>query len=102
MFSYRKTVIRNIPQLQKLDNVSITSEEMAGAMRRGIDLDHPHDGGSDHQTAKLQGRRQMVREEQQQRENKEQQQDNRRLNRHSYHEMNEYEQVQRKESIQVT
>ena len=101
MFSYRQTVIRNIPQLQKLDNVSITSEEMADAMRRGINIDHPHDGGSDHQTAKLQGHRQIHREEQQYREHKEQQQDNRRINRNSYHEKNEYEQPQRKESIQV-
>jgi len=51
---YRWTVIRNIPQLQKLDNVAVTSEEMAEAMRRGLDLDHPLDGGSSNQSAMLQ------------------------------------------------
>lgn len=89
---YRQTVIRNIPQLQKLDNVVITSEEIADAMRRGIDLDHPLDGVSDHQTVRQQDQRQMQRDEQQQ--------DSRRINRSSYHEKSEYEQPQRKESIQ--
>jgi len=51
---YRMTVIKNIPQLQKLDNVGVTSEEMADAMRRGLDLDHPLDGGSTNQSARLQ------------------------------------------------
>ena len=51
---YRMTVIKNIPQLQKLDNVGVTSEEMADAMRRGLDLDHPLDGGSSNQSARLQ------------------------------------------------
>ena len=50
---YRQTVIKNIPQLQKLDNVAVTSEEMAEAMRRGLDLDHPLDGGSSNQSARL-------------------------------------------------
>ena len=35
------TVIRNLPQLQKLDNIAIQSDEMADAMRRGIELIHP-------------------------------------------------------------
>jgi len=101
---YRQTVIRNIPQLQKLDNVAVTSEEMADAMRRGIDLDHPLDGGSDNQTARLQGQRQEQRQEPKQEqkpvESQEQQQDNRRMSRNSHYEQNEYEQPQRKESIQ--
>merc|ERR1712128_7215 len=91
---YRQTVIRNIPQLQKLDNVAVTPEEMADAMRRGIDLDHPLDGGSDNQTARLQGQRQEQRveqrQEQKQVESQEQQQDNRRMSRNSHHEQNEY------------
>ena len=28
MFGFRQTVIRNLPQLQKLDNVPVSSEEM--------------------------------------------------------------------------
>ena len=95
---YRQTVIRNIPQLQKLDNVAVASEEMADAMRRGIDLDHPLDGGSDNQTARLQGQRQVQQQEQRQ----EQQQDTRRVSRSTNYEQHEYEQPQRKESIQVS
>jgi len=95
---YRQTVIRNIPQLQKLDNVAVTSEEMADAMRRGIDLDHPLDGGSDNQTAKLQVQGQ--RQEQVQGQRQEQQEDTRRISRNSNIEQQEYEQPQRKESIQ--
>ena len=49
------SVARNLPQLQKLDNVAVTSEEMAEAMRRGLDLDHPLDGGSSNQSARLRG-----------------------------------------------
>ena len=71
-------------------------------MRRGIDLDHPLDGGSDNQTARLQGQRQEQRVEQKQVESQEQQQDNRRMSRNSHHEQNEYDQPQRKESIQVS
>ena len=56
---YRWTVLKNVPQLQKLDNVGVTSEEMAEAMRRGLELDHPLDGGSPNQSAQFQlGRRQ--------------------------------------------
>ena len=40
---YRQTVIRNLPQLQKLDNVAVSSEEMAEAMRRGVELSSPAD-----------------------------------------------------------
>jgi len=42
---YRLTVVKTLPQLQKLDNSAVTSEEMAEAMRRGLDLCHPLDGG---------------------------------------------------------
>ena len=92
LFRYRQTVICNIPQLQKLDNVAVTSEEMADAMRRGIDLDHPLDGGSDNQTARLQVQVQR----------QEQQEDTRRMSRNSNYEQQEYEPPQRKESIQVS
>lgn len=61
---YRQTVIRNIPQLQKLDNVAVTSEEMAEAMRRGLDLDHPLDGGSANQSARLRSGRGQKQEQQ--------------------------------------
>ena len=61
---YRLTVIRALPQLSKLDNVAVTPEEMADAMRRGLELDHPLDGGSDRQSLRLQqaagGRQQLV------------------------------------------
>jgi len=40
---YRSTVIRNLPQLQKLDNVVVQPDEVADAMRRGIELIHPYD-----------------------------------------------------------
>merc|ERR1712029_1199921 len=40
---YRATVIRNLPQLQKLDNVIVQPDEVADAMRRGIELIHPYD-----------------------------------------------------------
>ena len=78
--------------------MAVASEEMADAMRHGIDLDHPLDGGSDNQTARLQGQRQV----QQQVQRQEQQQDTRRVNRNTNYEQQEYEQPQRKESIQVT
>eukprot|EP00092_Neocalanus_flemingeri_P013855 GFUD01014946.1.p1 GENE.GFUD01014946.1~~GFUD01014946.1.p1 ORF type:complete len:365 (-),score=133.53 GFUD01014946.1:100-1194(-) len=39
---YRQTVIRNLPQLEKLDNVSVTSQERADA-RFGIDLEEEED-----------------------------------------------------------
>ena len=37
------TVIKNLPQLQKLDNVMVQPDEVAEAMRRGVELIHPHD-----------------------------------------------------------
>ena len=40
---YRSTVIRNLPQLQKLDNAVVQPDDMAEAMRRGIELVHPLD-----------------------------------------------------------
>jgi len=36
---YRHTVLRTLPQLKKLDNQDVTPEEMAQAMRLGIDLE---------------------------------------------------------------
>ena len=42
-FSYRMTVIKNLPQLQKLDNVMVQPDEVGEAMRRGVELVHPHD-----------------------------------------------------------
>ena len=36
-------MIRNLPQLQKLDNVIVQPDEVADAMRRGIELIHPYD-----------------------------------------------------------
>ena len=38
---YRSTVIRNLPQLQKLDNAVVQPDDMAEAMRRGVELVHP-------------------------------------------------------------
>ena len=43
IFRYRSTVIRNLPQLQKLDNVVVQPDEVSEAMRRGIELIHPYD-----------------------------------------------------------
>ncbi len=43
IFRYRATVIRNLPQLQKLDNVAVQPDEVADAVRRGIELVHPYD-----------------------------------------------------------
>nr|CAI5848446.1 unnamed protein product [Callosobruchus analis] len=40
---YRLAVIRALPQLQKLDNVAISQEEMREAQRRGKILVHPDD-----------------------------------------------------------
>ena len=36
-------MIRNLPQLQKLDNVVVQPDEVSDAMRRGIELIHPYD-----------------------------------------------------------
>nr|CAH7769661.1 unnamed protein product [Callosobruchus chinensis] len=44
---YRLAVIRALPQLQKLDNVAITQEEMREAQRRGKVLTHPDDETQD-------------------------------------------------------
>lgn len=46
---YRLTVIKTLPHLQKLDNSQVTSEEMADAMRRGLDIAHPMEGGGSSQ-----------------------------------------------------
>ncbi|KAL1513984.1 hypothetical protein ABEB36_003315 [Hypothenemus hampei] len=40
---YRLAVIKTLPQLQKLDNVAITQEELRDAQRRGKNLCHPDD-----------------------------------------------------------
>jgi len=40
---YRATVIRNLPHLQKLDNVVVQPDEVSDAMRRGTELIHPYD-----------------------------------------------------------
>lgn len=53
---YRLTVIKALPQLQKLDNVPVQSEEMADAMRRGLDLLHPLDSEGEGVTYNLQDR----------------------------------------------
>ena len=102
---YRWTVIRNIPQLQKLDNVAVTSEEMAEAMRRGLDLEHPLDGGSSNQSAMLQtgGSHQQM-------PSPAPQEDERRRggNRNSFHEQDQQQEHSyphnqgRKESVQVS
>jgi len=100
---YRWTVIRNIPQLQKLDNVNVASEEMAEAMRRGLDLEHPLDGGSSNQSAMLQkpagGGRSPAPAPTMQEDDR-----RRGVNRNSYHEQHEQEthnyQTERRESVQ--
>ena len=103
---YRQTVIRNIPQLQKLDNVAVTSEEMAEAMRRGLDLDHPLDGGSANQSARLRsGRGQKPQPQEQQQAPVTPAEDDRRRggNRNSFHEQDQDHHTQaRKESVQVS
>lgn len=35
------TVIKNLPQLQKLDNMLVRPDEVGEAMRRGVELVHP-------------------------------------------------------------
>lgn len=40
---YRLAVIRALPQLQKLDNVAVTQEELKEAQRKGKVLTHPDD-----------------------------------------------------------
>ena len=95
-------MIRNIPQLQKLDNVAVTSEEMAEAMRRGLDLDHPLDGGSANQSARLRSGRGQKQEQQPPVTPGE---DDRRRggNRNSFHEQDQdhHSTPARKESVQV-
>ncbi|XP_055901691.1 uncharacterized protein LOC106051154 isoform X1 [Biomphalaria glabrata] len=41
--NYRMTVLKTLPQLQKLDNVVVTSEEMTRATEEGQDLPVPQD-----------------------------------------------------------
>jgi len=41
--SYRQTVIHNLPQLEKLDDVKISSQERAEALRYGEDVDRGRD-----------------------------------------------------------
>ena len=105
---YRQTVIRNIPQLQKLDNTAVTSEEMAEAMGRGLDLEHPLDGGSANQSARLRSGRgqkqpQAQPQEQVQAPMTPAEDDRRRGgNRSSFHEDQDHNTQARKESVQVT
>lgn len=40
---YRMAVLRTLPQLQKLDNVSVTQDELREAARKGRGLSHPED-----------------------------------------------------------
>ena len=100
---YRQTVIRNIPQLQKLDNVAVTSEEMAEAMRRGLDLDHPLDGGSANQSARLRSGRSQKQEQPQAPVTPSEDDRRRGGNRNSFHEQDQdhHSTPARKESVQV-
>ncbi|KAJ9579630.1 hypothetical protein L9F63_004709, partial [Diploptera punctata] len=41
--SYRMTVLRALPNLQKLDNVAVQPEEVQDALRKGRELVHPED-----------------------------------------------------------
>ncbi|PSN41090.1 hypothetical protein C0J52_10607 [Blattella germanica] len=41
--AYRHTVLRTLPNLQKLDNVTVQPEEVQDAMRKGRELVHPED-----------------------------------------------------------
>ena len=91
------SVARNLPQLQKLDNVAVTSEEMAEAMRRGLDLDHPLDGGSSNQSARLRGGHQQQQHQQPQVE--EDRRPSGGQQRGSYHEPEP--ELARRESVQV-
>lgn len=43
LLRYRMTVLRTLPQLQKLDNVGVTPDEVKDAQRRGVYLQHPDD-----------------------------------------------------------
>ena len=99
-------MIRNLPQLQKLDNAAVTSEEMAEAMRRGLDLDHPLDGGSANQSARLRsgrGQHQPQPQSQEQAPMTPAEDDRRRGgNRSSFHEDQDHHTQARKESVQVT
>lgn len=40
---YRLTVLRTLPNLQKLDNIAVQPEEVQDAMRKGRELVHPED-----------------------------------------------------------
>lgn len=40
---YRLTVLRALPNLQKLDNIAVQPEEVQDAMRKGRELVHPED-----------------------------------------------------------
>lgn len=43
-FRYRLAVIRALPQLQKLDNIQISPDELKEAQRKGRVLTHPDEG----------------------------------------------------------
>jgi hypothetical protein len=40
---YRLTVLRALPNLQKLDNIPVQPEELQDALRKGRELVHPED-----------------------------------------------------------
>lgn len=40
---YRLTVLRALPNLQKLDNIAVQPEEVQDALRKGRELLHPED-----------------------------------------------------------
>jgi hypothetical protein len=40
---YRLTVLRALPNLQKLDNIAVQPEEVQDALRKGRELVHPKD-----------------------------------------------------------
>lgn len=42
---YRMTVLRNLPNLEKLDNVAVSSDELAEAARRGHHIPDSDDEG---------------------------------------------------------
>ena len=74
---------------------------MADAMRRGIELDHPLDGGSDNQSSMLQGQRQGQRQETRQEPEPMQRQEPREENRRISRSYEQEQEPQRRESVQV-
>lgn len=46
--NYRLTVLRTLPQLQKLDNIAVQPDELQDALMYGLDLMHPEDKKKSH------------------------------------------------------